>query len=125
MTNNSDARKATEELVTYLSEYFNQIKADPYVAIPAIEILKHRLIFEDIFTLTARAGEYFIDVGEPATNDEDIDNMFSNLVTFIEELKEKIRHEKYTPLRHYIIPPAVYFVTALEIVKQQLLMKST
>ena len=117
--NISESREVTEELLTYLSEFFKQTNPDPFVAIAAIEIYKNQLFTESIFDIRVGYEDGYIHLDKTYINDEEIEEFLSILKEFINESSKKIKEKTIHPY-----PPATYIVTALEIVKYQFLEKS-
>lgn len=113
----NESQKMTEELLTYLSEFFRQTNPNPFVAIAAIEIYKNELFIDTMFDLLVENA--YVHLGKIYINDEEIEEFLSLLREFMEESKEKIRQKGF-----YIVP-ATYIIIALEISKHQFLAKVT
>lgn len=120
MTNKiSESQKVTEELLTYLSEFFRQTNPNPFVAIAAIEIYKNQLFAEDIFDLVAK--DTYVHIKEIHINDTEIEEFLLLLIEFVDESIRKIAEKPAI----FLYPPATYIVTALEIAKYHFLEKVT
>lgn len=114
----SEFREVTEELLTYISEFFKHTDPDPFVAIAAIEIYKNQLFVENIFDLMPDA-ETYVYIHKTYINDDEIEEFLSLLKAFVDETREKIKEKAVHPY-----PPATYIVTALEIAKYQFLVRN-
>ena len=119
----SESRRMTEELVVDISEFFKQMTVDPFVAIAAITIYENQLFIENIFDIKVGITDTIVHIRETDINDEEIEELLSNLKEFIEKIKEKAKQQAFYPPRNYIIPPDIYFINALEIIKHKFLTK--
>ena len=119
----SESRRMTEELVVDISEFFRQMTVDPFVAIAAIEIYKNQLFIENIFGIKVGISDTYIHIRDTNINDDEIEELLSNLKEFIEKIKEKTKQHVFYPPRDYIIIPDIYVINALEIIKYKFLTK--